>query len=118
MKKQCSRCYKDISDGDYFGYCKSCVSDNKSYKLSDKIYVCHLWTYIYVENSNNRYCIINSDLIYELIRKINVDNLIYDEADNCIKCGSELFRDIVERISGRNCSRVNINPYDLRTKRY
>ena len=116
--KRCCRCYKDISDGDYFGHCKSCISDKGSYNISDKIFITKLWAYVYVENSDNKFCVIDSDLIYELLRKIPIDNLIYDEADNCIKCGSELFRDIVERISGRNCSRVNINPYDLRTKRY
>ena len=65
MKKQCCRCHKDISDADFVGYCRSCVSDKGSYKLSDKIYVCKLWTYIYVENTDNKFCVINTDLIFE-----------------------------------------------------
>ena len=112
--KRCSRCHKDISDADFVGYCRSCVSDKGSYKLSDKIYVCKLWTYIYVENTDNKFCVINTDLIFELIRKINVDNLIYNKADDCIKCGSELFRDIVERIGGANCYRNDYNSFDFR----
>ena len=111
-KKKCSRCYKDISDGDYFGHCKNCVSDKGSYALSDKIYVCKLWSYIHIDNADNKFCIINSDLIFELIRKVNVDNLEY--RDGFVYCGSELFRDIVERISGGQCVRNQINRFDFR----
>ena len=111
---RCSRCGTDISDGDYMGYCKDCISNKGSYNLNDRIYITKIWSYIYIENSNNKFCIINTDLIFELIRKVSIDSLEYDEADDCIKCGSELFRDIVERISGCNCSRSDYNSFDFR----
>ena len=113
-KNKCCRCNADISNADFFGYCKSCVSSKGAYALSDRVYVCHLWTYIYVENSNNRYCIINSDLIYELIRKVNIDSLEYDSDKDIIYCGSEQFKNIVERISGGQCVRNQINSFDFR----
>ena len=111
---RCSRCYKDISDGDYFGHCKSCVSDKGSYALSDRVYVSKLWTFIYVANSDNRFCIIDSNLIFELIRKVNIDSLEYDSDKDCIYCGSELFKNIIERISGGQCVRNQINRFDFR----
>ena len=114
----CARCKKE-SENSFFGHCLHCISFGKRIdKINDNIIVIGNYTWIFVENSNNRYCVINTDDFEVLFKSDFNFELELNEDDYCIYIkGTDIkFKDYLRNFF--NIKTRFANEYDFRRGRF
>ena len=113
---RCSRCGKELVDGNFFGMCKFCISTGRKVEhITDDIITMPPYCWVKVDNSNGRWAVMNLETFERLFATDCSLDLILNEED-CeiyIKDTGVKFSKYIAQLYGKKNMKFN-NIYDFR----